>query len=415
MNSDIAREWVSAELDIITGAQPNSPTYASRSLAYLGLTMYECVVQGGQSYQSIAGQLDGLKAMPEAGGLDWEVALSAGQRKMVSYLYPSVSDGNKNRMKRIHDTLLKGKEGQVSQTTLDLSARFGEEVADRIIKWAKKDGGDKKYHKVLDTEYPLPTGPEYWVPPFGGQFSEPGTMHPYWADNRRFVKENRNVPVDNPLAYSLDSSSTYYKEMKLVYTHNISLSQEEKEMAAWWGDDPTVTPSPPGHSMYLASVLTAQNQSDLIETAAVFAMVGMATADAFMEAWRAKYTWHTQRPTAYIRGMIAADYWQYWPEPPFPAYVSGHSSQIAAAVTVLQSVYGDNQMVTDEFHKWRQYDVVHEVGFNHPRHFTSLWDLAEECGWSRILGGIHMPQDNIAGLKLGRDVGNNVARLNWRP
>jgi hypothetical protein len=104
--------------------------------------------------------------------------------------------------------------------------------------------------------------------------------------------------------------------------------------------------------------------------------------------------------------------WQFWPEPPFPAFVSGHSSQIAAAVTVLQSIYGDKNTITDDFHKWREFDVVHNVGFK-SRSYESLWEIAEECGWSRILGGIHMPQDNVEGLKLGKVIGHNVAKLGW--
>jgi hypothetical protein len=42
------------------------------------------------------------------------------------------------------------------------------------------------------------------------------------------------------------------------------------------------------------------------------------------------------------------------------------------------------------------------------RHFTSPWDAAQEAGRSRIFGGIHLPFDNEAGLKLGHLVGELI-------
>jgi hypothetical protein len=249
-SSTTAQDWLTLELEVIKDAQPNSPTYASRSLAYLGLAMYESTVNGSEKYQSIAKEI-GVKGIPKASGLDWEIALSVSQQEMLKYLYPDMSDKLKAKMQGLITDLKKLKV-ETDDKTIEISEKFGEKVANELIKKAKKDGGASKRHKVLDEDYPLPQGLKYWVPPFGGQFSGPGSMHPYWGENQLFVSRNTEIAIPKILEYSLDSNSAYFKELKLVYEKNISLTLEEKEAAAWWGDDPTVTASPPGHAMYLA-------------------------------------------------------------------------------------------------------------------------------------------------------------------
>ena len=69
-------------------------------------------------------------------------------------------------------------------------------------------------------------------------------------------------------------------------------------------------------------------------------------------------------------------------------------------------------MSIDEFHTGRSADNVRKVEFK-TRAFNSIWEMAEERGWSRILGGIHMPQDNIVGLAEGKKIGENINALGW--
>jgi hypothetical protein len=104
---------------------------------------------------------------------------------------------------------------------------------------------------------------------------------------------------------------------------------------------------------------------------------------------------------------------QYWPEPPFPAFISGHATQGAATAVVLAGIYGDVFPFTDDTHATRERDTVQKVDFK-PRKFKSFWESAEESAYSRFLGGIHTRQDNTQGLAVGRQVGNNVNGLKWR-
>jgi hypothetical protein len=153
-------------------------------------------------------------------------------------------------------------------------------------------------------------------------------------------------------------------------------------------------------------------KSDLFTSAEVYAKVGMAVADAFICCWKAKYTYHSERPFPFIKTYINSSYLQFWPEPPFPAFTSGHATQAAAAGTALISVFGNNFLLVDNTYENREPDFE-EIKYV-SRKFTNIWATATECAYSRFLGGIHTRQDNEAGLDQGKKVGENVVNLTWK-
>ncbi|MFL5773586.1 MAG: phosphatase PAP2 family protein, partial [Flavisolibacter sp.] len=128
--------------------------------------------------------------------------------------------------------------------------------------------------------------------------------------------------------------------------------------------------------------------------------------------WKAKVVYFNERPSSFVRANINPRWTQYWPEPPFPAFPSGHSTQSAAAAIVLTSMYGDNFSFTDDSHAGAKRFSA-ELKFK-PRHFESFWAMAEESALSRFLGGIHTRQDNAVGLEQGKKIGGNVNALLWR-
>ncbi len=62
---DVALKWAKMSLFITQYTPANSPTYASRAFGYIGLTMYESVVNGFESHNSLAGQLNELNKLPK--------------------------------------------------------------------------------------------------------------------------------------------------------------------------------------------------------------------------------------------------------------------------------------------------------------------------------------------------------------
>jgi hypothetical protein len=133
------------------------------------------------------------------------------------------------------------------------------------------------------------------------------------------------------------------------------------------------TSSPAGQYVELASELIVRDGLGEREAARVFAILGVAMADAGIAAWRAKYEYWLLRPSQAdpaITMPIGL--------PNFPAYPSGHSSFSGAAEIVLSSFF--------------------------PADAAELHRFAEENGLSRIYGGVHYDFDNTAGLEIGRRI-----------
>jgi hypothetical protein len=379
--------------------------------------MYESVVNGSIIYKSVASELNGFSpiAPPETGKkMDWEIALNAGQFEIIQSMYPHAPEELVFRLDSLYKAVLSQKKGaSVAQDVIDASDLYGKQVARQIFEWSKLDKGFEGYKISFDINYQYPRGPTYWFPPSFGQSNVLAPMHPYWGKNRTFIKANSEMAIPVFIPSSKDPNGEYFKEMELVYNVNKALTQEEKEIALWWGDDPSASASPPGHSYYLNSLLVKSKNTNLFEAASSFAKVGMSVADAFINVWKCKYFYHSERPKNYININIDISFVQFWPEPPFPAFTSGHSTQSAAAATAMISVFGDENTIVDKFHTGRPTDIIRQTDFK-TREFNSIWKIAEECGWSRILGGIHTPQDNRVGLAEGKKIGENINSLHWK-
>jgi membrane-associated phospholipid phosphatase len=80
-----------------------------------------------------------------------------------------------------------------------------------------------------------------------------------------------------------------------------------------------------------------------------------------------------------IRREFDPSFLSYIVTPPFPSYISGHSTTSGAASTVLAARF--------------------------PRAAWQLRALADEAAVSRLYGGIHFSSDNETGLAVGRKVG----------
>ena len=118
--------------------------------------------------------------------------------------------------------------------------------------------------------------------------------------------------------------------------------------------------------------------SGLRTTTLVLAALNTAQADAFIACWDSKYAYYAERPVTAIRRDVDPNWLRLLTTPPFPTYVSGHSTTSAAAATVLSAFF--------------------------PAHRAQLQAWANEAATSRLYAGIHFRNDNDAGLALGTAV-----------
>ncbi|MGL4632642.1 MAG: vanadium-dependent haloperoxidase [Leadbetterella sp.] len=415
ISSEIAIKWARFTYRYLKTHPQNSPTYSSRGLGYAGLSMYESIVAKSKEYQSVAPSLNGLGKLPKPKGkIDLETVLNENQFYILSYIWNNPSQELKDSLISFHDRILQGRKLAVGDSNRIKNSRaYGKLIADIIFEWSKTDKGFNEYLHPFYPAFKWPIGPKYWVTPIKGQVNSPYPLHPYWGDNRTFVASNAHIELPRILEYSTDTSSLYYKDFLEIYTINQKLNQRQKEIAVWWADDPAETGAPGGHSYMLAIQLSEEYPKGIYEVASLFAKVGMCTADAFILCWKAKYVYNSERPYNYIKRNIDPNYAQFWPEPPFPAYPSGHATQVAAAATGMVSVFGDQVTFTDKVYVGREMDFLRNVEYR-PRKFSSIWEAAEECGMSRLYGGIHTRQDNTDGITLGKEVGRGILSLPWK-
>lgn len=408
-------QWIDLTLHILQYTPANSPTFASRSLGYIGLTMYESVVPGFPDHRSMAGVLADLDSLPTPSSTmtyDWAQALNAGQAEILRLIYAQTSEANKQKIDSL-ETHLKRSLGTVDAQVLHRSITFGQEVARALFAWSTTDGGHRGYLKNFDKSLVFPSHPGAWQPPLFAQSFSHFPLHPHWGENRTFVVQNNSLPLPQMIAYDTTSGSPYRQQFMEVYEHEKKLTMAEKQAAIWWSDDPDDTCTPPGHSYYLAGMVLKQKQPDLITCAETMARLGLALADAFTNCWKWKYHFFSERPNTFITRCIDANWESFWPDPPFPAFPSGHAIQAGAAAIIMEALYGPNITLVDSLHVKRGKDRLRQVDFV-PRTYTSFWQIAEETANSRFYGGIHTRQDNEVGLAQGEIIASHVNALPWR-
>ena len=403
--ADAATKWADMELRLIKTGTGFSPPVAARALGYAGVALYGAVQPGIAGSQSLAGQLTGLSTLPqpETGQLyNWAVAANAAEALMAKNLF-----GNANAAQRTSIDSLETALNASSRTAteFDRSVQFGRAVAQAVFEWSRTDGGHEGYLSNQPAGYVPPTGAGLWVP--SSSAASARALQPYWGQNRMFVPGNAALAMPAlPYTYSTLSTSAYYGQVQELYTTSRSLTAAQRTVALYWADGgQTITP--PGHSISITGIVLRDRKATLALAAEAYARVGIAVADAFIGCWKCKYQFNWQRPDAAIRAMIDPTWQPLITTPPFPEFVSGHSSQSGAAAQVLEDLFGAQTAFVDNSHQARG------TGYE-PRAFASFAAFADEAAVSRLYGGIHFRSSNEIGLMEGRKVGRNVSALRFK-
>ncbi|MFD2934091.1 hypothetical protein [Spirosoma flavum] len=92
-SSQVVTSWLTLQLQL-TQTTPAPPPFTVRRFAYTGIALYESVVPGLASYQSMATQLNGLPPLPKpAARLNyyWPACANAAMATMSRYFHPMTS------------------------------------------------------------------------------------------------------------------------------------------------------------------------------------------------------------------------------------------------------------------------------------------------------------------------------------
>jgi len=405
---EVVETWYNLVLALVRHTPTYSPPVASRSLAYLGVTTYEAAAEGTKDLRSLSGQLNGLKTVPHrqpGQSYDEAVVVQAAIAAAAKDLFSNTGPTGQRALAAMETKLRAAVTANQPDDVVARSEAYGQSVAAHILTWAKDDGGATIANMGFPYEYELTPGPSHWVPTsLISQQQVP--LLPNWGKNRTFaMPDGATCPLPAPLVYSEEKTSEFYKQAREVYDTKQNSTEEQRTIARFWSDDPMLSPTPPGHWVSIALQVLEHQHVGLDKTVETLARLGVVQADAFIGCWNTKFQYDLVRPVTYIHRVIDAKWEPLLITPPFPEYPSGHSTQSAAAATVLTKLFGENFAFEDA--------TRHGDGLA-PRKFSSFWAAAKEAGVSRLYGGIHFRAAIEQGLAQGRCIGAYVNALQTR-
>ena len=384
-HADVVTDWNNAALDAIRNGH-TPPPVASRSLAILHVSIYDAVNGIARSYEQYLVE----SAVPASASR--EAATSAAAHEALVNLFPTAASS----FDTLHAAILATLPDSPQKTAGIL---WGELVADQILAARANDG----FNAVLPP--PGGSGLGVWVP-------TPPAFLPYLLPQWGFVTPfamSSSSQFRPPGPPSLDSRqyAEDYNEIKaLGAAVGSTRTEEQTRIALFWADG-AGTETPPGHWNSIAQIIAGAQGNTLEENARLFALLNIAMADAAICAWDAKYTFDFWRPVTAIAFTEPQLNWMsFIVTPPFPDYVSGHSTFSGAAATVLPLFYG-----TQDLPFTTGSDFLPGVY----RSFSTCLDAAEEAAMSRIYGGIHFRSASEDGLQAGISIGEWTATHYLQP
>lgn len=146
------------------------------------------------------------------------------------------------------------------------------------------------------------------------------------------------------------------------------------------------------------------NLTDVGDTARLFALVGVSSADSQISVYDAKYHYNFWRPVTAIREgdhdgnarTIGDPAWQpFLATPPYPEYHSGADLLAASITGILRLYFGSDELSLSVSSSAANLVV-------NPRHYTRLTQVEQETVDVRIYQGIHFRTADELGRFHGR-------------
>ncbi len=317
------------------------------------------------------------------------------------------------------------------------SRTFGEAIADAILRSRENDGSQQ-----ANTPPVVKFGfaPGDWRETGSGSAVTPqwGKVKPFggWQSNQigDFLPKALNVnQLSNydQLLKSREYAAQVNEVQRLGKADSSERTQEQTEIAFFWANDLDGTYKPPGQLYNITQIVARQEGvvQNLLETARLFALVGIGMADAGIVSWYVKYLFPDQnnpnnlirlwRPESAIQqagtdknsNTVPDPNWQPLSvmrdgthfSPPFPAYISGHATFGAAHAAMMRQFFRRDAIAfsatTEDPNAPRD-----QNGNKLPRAFTSFTEAARENGRSRVYLGVHYQWDADGGFESGTKV-----------
>jgi hypothetical protein len=289
----------------------------------------------------------------------------------------------------------------------DAGIAAGQEAAVAMLLLRASDGAAS----AGSYPYTPGTNPGDWqpAPPTFTTASQPGwgLVVPFGLEAGSQFRLSPPPPIDSG-KYARD-----YNEVKLLGKSDAGLDirpQDRTDVARFFA-----VSSPVQAWNQAARQVSAAQGKTLSENARIFALVNMAIFDASVAAYDSKYFYNTWRPMMAIRGAALdgnhkTDADGSWSPlittPAFPSYPSAHATLSGAARTVVERVFGKQDLA---------------ITLTSPRapgivlNYTDWKTICDDIDDARVYGGIHFRFEQEAGGHQGQAVGNYLLDNHLRP
>jgi hypothetical protein len=382
-HADAVADWNEKTVAAVYTAR-FTPDLQARSLAIVQIAMFEALNSITPRYTPYRTRL------PVEPGASPDAAAAAAAHHALSKLLP---DQAKDFDALLQSALAKVPDGAAKTSGI----RLGERSAAAILDEREQDGANAPI-----TYRPF-TVPGKYVPT---QFPASSTWH---AVRPFALKSGDQFRPPAPYALSSAQWAADYNEVKRIGGKASTRTPDQEAIAKFWILTGVATYNP------VTRHLVTTKGLDLLDSARLFALSAMVTADAAIAIFDAKYAYNFWRPVTAIRNgdidgndatALEAGWEPMATTPMHPEYPCAHCTFQGAAAGVLQVLYGDAMP---------RITLTSSAAPGITRSFDRLSDYVNEVINARIYEGVHYRTSGEVGAALGRKVAEEVARTQLRP
>jgi hypothetical protein len=278
---------------------------------------------------------------------------------------------------------------------------FGERAAAGIIALRAGDGWN------APVTFTQPPAPGVWrpTPPANAPFLGPwiGFMKPFLLTSPSQFRRS-GPPALTSARYAKDLNEVE----SLGSATSVTRTAQETDTAKFFGDNLAVQLQA-GFRDYIT-----RHHLDIVEAARYFAVADLSGADAVITAWDSKYHFGFWRPITAIQladtdGNPATTKDPTWQPllttPPFPDYLSGHTTVTGAVTRALTGLLGTPRIDL----------YLSSVVTGTTRHYTFASQLNADSIGARIWAGIHFRTADEVGNAIGKQIGTWALAHYFRP
>ncbi len=445
--SNLITEWNELALNAIRSIKPGPPM-AARSLGVI----YTAIYDAWAAYDNVAKPVHSTVPRRPVGqrtDANRRVAISMAAYRLLADQFASAEPQFAAKLTSL------GLSSTDNSTNVNTPVGVGNVVANAVKAFRHADGANQLGNMPGSSGQPYsdPTGyspinppmaavlpaavgaiphPDRWQPltylTLDSHPRTPALIAPHWGGVKPFAltagNQFRPAPPQ-PL-----TSQGFLDQAKHVIETQVKLTPRQKVIAEYWADGPN-SELPPGHWCDFGSLVVDRDSLNLDASVKLFFALANAIFDASIGTWEAKRFYDYARPITAIRHLfrgkpilawggpdkgnieIQGEVWRTFqvptfPTPPFAEYTSGHSAFSMAAAQVLKRFTGSDAFGAFYAQTKPLAADPSEQVTDVILHWETFSQAAQEAGESRLYGGIHFYEGNVAGLELGKKVGDVV-------